>query len=31
MSQVQPRLPFRNDTFLGVCEGLGEDFGFHAN
>ena len=24
-------LLLRNDTFLGVCEGLGQDFGFHAN
>lgn len=24
-------LLLRNDTFLGVCEGLGEDFGFNAN
>jgi len=24
-------LLLRNDTFFGVCEGLGEDFGFHAN
>jgi phage shock protein PspC (stress-responsive transcriptional regulator) len=31
MSQVQARLPFRSDTLLGVCEGIGEDFGFHAN
>lgn len=21
----------RNDTLLGVCEGLGEEFGFHPN
>jgi phage shock protein PspC (stress-responsive transcriptional regulator) len=21
----------RNDTFLGVCEAIGTDFGFHAN
>lgn len=21
----------RNDTILGVCEAIGEDFGFHAN
>lgn len=31
MSRTQPSLPFRNDTVLGVCEGLGQDFGFHAN
>ena len=24
-------LPLRNDTILGVCEGIGEDFGFNAN
>jgi phage shock protein PspC (stress-responsive transcriptional regulator) len=24
-------LPLRNDTILGVCQGLGEEFGFHAN
>ena len=24
-------LILRNDTFFGVCEGLGQDFGFHAN
>ena len=24
-------LLLRNDTFLGVCEGIGQDFGFHAN
>ena len=24
-------LPFRNDTILGVCEAIGEDFGFNAN
>ena len=22
---------FRNDTMLGVCEAIGQDFGFHAN
>ena len=22
-------LPLRNDTILGICEGLGEDFGFN--
>jgi phage shock protein C len=21
----------RDDTFLGICEAIGEDFGFHAN
>lgn len=24
-------LPLRHDTFLGVCEALGQDFGFHPN
>ena len=24
-------LPLRNDTILGVCEALGNDFGFHPN
>jgi phage shock protein C len=24
-------LLLRNDTFFGVCEGLGQDFGFHPN
>jgi phage shock protein C len=28
--QISPNnLLFRGDTFLGVCEGLGEDFGFN--
>ena len=27
----EPALPFRSDTMLGVCEALGQDFGFHAN
>jgi phage shock protein PspC (stress-responsive transcriptional regulator) len=31
MPTNQPSLPFRNDTILGVCEALGQDFGFHAN
>ena len=26
-----PALPFRNDTLLGVCEGLGRDLGVHPN
>jgi len=26
-----PALPFRADTMLGVCEAIGEDFGFHPN
>ncbi len=24
-------LPLRNDTILGVCEAIGQDFGFNAN
>jgi len=24
-------LPLRTSTFLGVCEAIGEDFGFNAN
>ena len=24
-------LPLRGDTMLGVCEALGQDFGFHPN
>lgn len=24
-------LVFRNDTVLGVCEAIGQDFGFHPN
>ena len=24
-------LPLRNDTILGVCEAIGEDFGFNPN
>lgn len=24
-------LPLRHDTFLGVCEAIGEDFGFNPN
>lgn len=24
-------LPLRNDTILGVCEAIGNDFGFHPN
>jgi phage shock protein PspC (stress-responsive transcriptional regulator) len=29
MQNVQPSLFARDHTFLGVCEGLGEDFGFN--
>ena len=27
----QTALPLRNDTLLGVCEAIGQDFGFHPN
>jgi phage shock protein C len=27
--QPQPALPLRNDTILGVCEGIGQDLGFN--
>ena len=29
MSHAKPSLFARDDTFLGVCEGLAEDFGFN--
>jgi phage shock protein PspC (stress-responsive transcriptional regulator) len=29
MTASQPNLIARDDTFLGVCEALGEDFGFN--
>ena len=28
-TQIQPALPLRSHTILGVCEGIGEDFGFN--
>lgn len=33
MSTTDPNvpLPLRSYTFLGVCEAIGEDFGFNAN
>lgn len=31
MHEVQPALPLREDTFLGVCEGLGEDLRIPSN
>ena len=31
MQVHKPSLPAREDTILGVCEALGEDFGFHPN
>ena len=27
--EPQPALPFRGDTMLGVCEGIGQDLGFN--
>ena len=31
-SEIRPTpLPLRNDTMLGVCTGLGEEFGFSPN
>lgn len=29
MQETNPALPMRDHTVLGVCEGLGEDFGFN--
>ena len=31
MQSEQGNLFTRDDTFFGVCEGLGEDFGIHPN
>lgn len=31
MQNDQPSLFARDDTFLGVCQGLGEDLGIHPN
>ncbi len=31
MQNVQSNLFLRDDTFFGVCEGLGEDLGIHPN
>lgn len=32
VTETQPTpLPLRGDTFLGVCEGIGQDFGFNPN
>ena len=31
MQNIQQSLFMRDDTFLGVCEALGEDLGFNAN
>ena len=29
--ETRPNLVLRHDTILGVCEGIGEDFGFNPN
>jgi phage shock protein C len=31
MTAQTPNLAFRNDTILGVCEAIGQDFGFNPN
>ena len=31
MTASQPTLFSRHDTFLGVCEGIGQDLGFHPD
>lgn len=31
MRPYQPSLFTRHDTFFGVCEGIGQDFGFNPN
>ena len=31
MTATVTPLPLRSDTILGVCEALGQDFGFHPN
>lgn len=31
MPHYQPSLLARDDTFFGVCQAIGDDFGFHAN
>jgi phage shock protein C len=31
VKEPEPALPWRSDTMLGVCEALGQDFGFNAN
>ena len=28
---IEPAPILRNDTMLGVCESIGQDFGFHPN
>jgi phage shock protein PspC (stress-responsive transcriptional regulator) len=29
VQEPEPALPLRSDTILGVCEGLGQEFGFN--
>lgn len=31
MPHYQPSLLARDDTFFGVCQGIGDDFGVHPN
>ena len=31
VSDRETPLPLRGDTFLGVCEAIGQDLGFHPN
>jgi phage shock protein C len=31
MSNGKTNLILRNDTVLGICEAIGQDFGFHPN
>ena len=31
VQSAEPALPLRSDTMLGVCEAIGQDFGFNAN
>ncbi|HVF37468.1 MAG TPA: PspC domain-containing protein [Sphingomicrobium sp.] len=31
MTATATPLPLRNDTILGVCEAIGQDFGFNPN
>ncbi|HET9811767.1 MAG TPA: PspC domain-containing protein [Sphingomicrobium sp.] len=31
VGESEPALPLRSDTFLGVCQAVGEDLGFNPN
>jgi len=31
VTESETPLPLRGDTFLGVCEAIGQDLGFHPN